>query len=66
MTREEKVNYLRIALALQKISISNEIADRLIETLDGIEKLGGKFSLQDAVDIELKMDRKYAEKVNTQ
>ena len=66
MAREEKVNYLRIALALQKISISNEIADRLIETLDGIEKLGGKFSLQDAVDIELKMDRKYAEKVNTQ
>ena len=64
MTREEKVNYLRIALALQKISISNEIADRLIETLDGIEKRGGKFSLQDAVDIELKMDRKYAEKAD--
>ena len=62
MTPDEKANYLRIALALQKISVSTEIADRVCETLSVIEKKGGDFSVHDAVDIELRMDRKYAEK----
>ena len=61
MTREEKINYLRIALGLQKIVISNELSDRIIETYEKVLKLKGEFSIQDAVEIELSMDRKYKE-----
>ena len=62
MTREEKNNYLRIALGLQKIGVSNEMADRIIETYEKVLKLEGNFSIKDAVEIELSMDRKYKEK----
>ena len=62
MTREEKNNYLRIALGLQKIGVNNEMADRIIETYEKVLKLEGNFSIKDAVEIELSMDRKYKEK----
>lgn len=62
MTREEKNNYLRIALGLQKIGVNNEMADRIIETYEKVLKLKGNFSIKDAVEIELSMDRKYKEK----
>lgn len=62
MTRKEKSNYLSIALGLQKIGVSIEMADRVIETYERILKLGGEFSIKDAVEIELSMDRKYKEK----
>lgn len=62
MTREEKNNYLRIALGLQNIGVNNEMADRIIETYEKVLKLKGDFSIKDAVEIELSMDRKYKEK----
>lgn len=61
MTRDEQINYLRIALGLQKIGINNETADRIIETYEKVLKLKGKFSIKDAVEIEMAMDRKYTE-----
>lgn len=61
MTREEKINYLRIALGLQKIGITNEMADRIIETYESILTMKGEFSIKDAVELELRMDRKYKE-----
>jgi Trm5-related predicted tRNA methylase len=60
--QEEKVNYLRIALGLQRIGVDNETADRIIETYEAILRLGGKFSISDAVEIELSLDRKYRKK----
>jgi len=62
MTREKKNNYLRIALGLQKIGVNNEMADRIIETYEKVLKLKGDFSIKDAVEIDLSMDRKYKEK----
>jgi hypothetical protein len=61
MTRDEQINYLRIALGLQKIGVNNETADRIIETYEKVLKLKGKFSIKDAVEIEMKMDKKYTE-----
>ena len=61
MTRDEQINYLRIALGLQKIGINNETADRIIETYEKVLKLKGKFSIKDAVEIEMAMERKYTE-----
>lgn len=62
MTRDEQVQHFRIALALQKIGVTDEIADRIIETYELLLKKGGKFSVHDAVDIQLRIDRKYTEK----
>jgi hypothetical protein len=62
MTRDDKNNYLRIALGLQKIGVNTEMADRIIETYEKVLKLKGDFSIKDAVEIELSMDRKYKEK----
>lgn len=59
MTHDEKVSYLRIALGLQKIGVNNEMADRIITTYESILKKGGNFSIEDAVDIEIGLDRKY-------
>lgn len=61
MERESKINYLRIALGLQKIGVSNEMADRIIETYEKVLELEGDFSIKDAVEIEMSMDRKYSE-----
>jgi len=62
VTHEEKTNYLRIALNLQNIGVNNETADRIITTYEKVLKLGGEFSVKDAVDIEMALDRKYKEK----
>lgn len=62
MTQDTKAEYLRIALSLQKIGISTETADRVIETYERVLKEQDNFSIKDAVEIQLKMDRKYAEK----
>ena len=61
MTRTEKTTYLRIALGLQKIVVSDEIADRIIKTYESILELKGDFNIKHALEIELKMDRKYKE-----
>ena len=66
MTREQKIQYLRIALALQKINVPDQIADQLIETMDVIERKGGDFSIKDAVEIEFLIGRKWAEKQLTE
>jgi predicted SpoU family rRNA methylase len=62
LSQDEKINYLRIALGLQRIGIDNEMADRIIESYEAILRLGGKFSISDAVEIELSLDRKYRKK----
>jgi len=62
ISQEEKINYLRIALGLQRIGVDNEMADRIIETYESILRLGGKFSISDAVEIEISLDRKYHKK----
>ncbi|HRR06144.1 MAG TPA: hypothetical protein P5105_02570 [Victivallales bacterium] len=62
LSQEDKINYFRIALGLQKIGVDNEMVDRIIQTYEAVTRLGGKFSIEDAVDIELSLDRKYRKK----
>lgn len=38
MTQDTKAEYLRIALSLQKIGVSTETADRIIETYEKFSK----------------------------
>ena len=62
MSEQEKIEYMRVALALQKISVDEAIADTIVQTYGAILKLGGKFSLEDAVKIEMNIREKYAKK----
>lgn len=62
MTIDKKAQYLRIGLALQHIGVTDETAERIIVTYEAVLEKGGDFSITDAVDIELALDRKHKEK----
>jgi hypothetical protein len=62
MSEQEKIEYMQIALGIQKIGIDEAMADRIIQTYEGIQKLGGDFSLKDAVKIEMSIREKYTKK----
>ncbi len=59
MSEEDKIKYLRIALQLQGINMSVPVADQIIQTYEKICELGGKFSLEDAAEIEVDISNKY-------
>lgn len=58
-----RANYLRIALNLQNIHITNEIAEQVWLTIDRINEKGGEFSLQDAVDIMEEVEKIKANRI---
>lgn len=62
MTTEDKVKYLRIGLAMQNISANDRVCDQIIRTYEAMLEKKGDFSLHDAVDIELAVEREYKEK----
>jgi transposase-like protein len=62
MTEQDKITYMQIALGIQKIGVDDAMTDRIIQTYEGIQKLGGDFSLKDAVKIEMNIREKYAKK----
>lgn len=62
-TGSTEAEYLRLALAMQGIAAAEEVCDRVIETYKKLNTLGGSFSVKDAVDLKVKMDYKYAEKI---
>lgn len=62
MSEQEKIEYMRLALALQRISVDEAVADTIVQTYGAILKLGGDFSLKDAVKIEMDIRKKYAKK----
>ncbi len=62
MTNDKKVNYLRIALMMQDISVNNQKADCIICTYERIVAKQGKFSVDDAVEIKYAIERKYKKK----
>ncbi len=61
LSTEEKVKYLKIALNLQGIGVDEETTERVIVTYEKIQDIGGKFNIHDAIDIQLRLDKKYAE-----
>lgn len=59
MTLKEKTAYLRIALALQHIGVEDKTAEQIIITYEKILEKGGKFDIDDAVNIEFTLNKKY-------
>jgi len=59
LSEDERANYMRIALALQSVPCDPLMAKRLILTYERIGKLGGDFSVEDAVDIDMKIKEEY-------
>lgn len=62
MTTEQKISFIRIALAMQGIGITNETADRVVQTYEKVLEKKGKFSVEDAVMVEYNLDKKYRKK----
>ncbi len=61
MTREQRIEYLRIALGIQQIHATEETVDRLIETYEVLLEKRGDFTVRDASNIQAAMDKKYAD-----
>lgn len=59
MTQEEKIYYLKSAMQLQGIHISDSVTDQIIHTYERICVLKGDFSLRDAAEINNTMKEKY-------
>lgn len=59
MTNKEKTDYTRIGLGLCDIGVNNMTAEIIWRTIEGIQKKKGKFSISDAVDIKLSVERSY-------
>lgn len=57
----DKPKLLKVALAMQEIGVSEKMADQIITTYEALEHLGEKFTLKDAIDIEINIERKYKE-----
>ena len=55
LSEDERANYLRIGLALQSIGCDQMMALRIIKTYERIGKLGGNFSIDDAVGIDMEI-----------
>lgn len=62
---EEKVNYMRIALALCNIGVNDAAAEVMVKVYEGIKFKGGSFSVQDAAEIEAEVKEKYERKEET-
>jgi hypothetical protein len=62
LTKEEKVNYMRIGLALAKVNVDNFTAEMIVDTYEGILQKGGDFSIFDSAKIEAVLEEKYKKK----
>lgn len=61
ITISERANYLKMALALTGIVADERTCDMLLRVLDRLEKLGGDFSVHDAVAIQHENKRLFEE-----
>jgi len=59
MTNKEKTDYTRIGLGLCDIVVNNMTAEVIWRTIEGIQQKKGKFSLRDAVDIKVLVEKSY-------
>lgn len=55
----EEIEALRIALALTGIGVNSQTACLLNEIFKAVQRLGGKFSIEDAVRIQYDVDKRY-------
>lgn len=59
--RNEKANYLKIALALNGIGITEQFADLIVLNYERILIKQGRFSIKDAVELQLNHERYFKE-----
>ena len=59
MTNKDKTNYTRLGLSMCGIGVDNQTAEVIWRTIEGIQKKKGKFSISDAVDIKVSVEKTY-------
>ena len=63
MTHEEKINYMRIALACCSFNLKIEDVDLIVSIYDMIINKKGSGTIKDALEIENKVKAKYKTKI---
>ena len=58
----DEIEALRIALALVGVAADSQTTCLLLETFKAVQKLGGKFSVDDSVRIEYDVKKRYNRK----
>ncbi len=61
MTHAEKINYMRVAAGIIGYSFEKQGLDMLVSIYDKILEKKGETDLQDLVDIQLRIERKWKE-----
>jgi hypothetical protein len=64
MSNLDRVDYLRIALGMTGVGVSNATSEIILRTFEAVEKMGGDFSLEDACKIEHEVLQKYESQEN--
>ena len=59
---EKKVTYLRIGLGFCNIGVSDQTAEKIIRVYEKCLEVGDDFTIKDAVEIDVEIDRKYKQK----
>ena len=61
MTHAEKINYMRVAAGIIGYSFEKQGLDMLVSIYDKILEKKGETDLQDLVDIQINVERKWKE-----
>lgn len=61
MTHAEKINYMRVAAGIIGYSFEKQGLDMLVSIYDKILEKEGETDLQDLVDIQISVERKWKE-----
>ena len=63
MNAKEKVQYMRIALAIQHIGLKEVDVDKVITTYEMVMQKKGAMSLRDIVGLEMKVEKRHLPKL---
>lgn len=58
MDRKTEIQYLRIALGMQRIFLNDKVCNIVIETIEAIKEKGGELTMREISKIEAKIDPK--------
>ena len=59
LTLEQRVNYMRLALSLQRIGLQEETIDAIVSTYDALLLKGGDLNLEDITQIEFDVKERH-------
>lgn len=66
LTKDEKVEYMTAALALNGYAVTEKTVELIIDTYEGIRLKGEDFALRDVAKIRAAVEKKYPAKTKSE